>query len=112
MALDIVSLRAESDIVIFSDSLSVVRSLRVHCYHPIIRRLVHRIHDLQIIGKTIHVGWIPSYIVIERNELADVAAKVASGRPEEPILINYSDWRSVIRDAFISGDVEAEMGYV
>ena len=49
----------------------------------------------------IHIG-------IEGNELADVAAKAASGRPEEPILINYSDWRSVIRD----GDVEAEMGDV
>ena len=99
MALDIVSLRAESDIVKFSDFLSVVRSLHVHCYHPIIRRLMHRIHDLQIMGKTINICWIPSHIGTEGNELADVAAKAASGRPEEPFLINYSDWRSIISNA-------------
>ena len=34
IALDIVSLRAESDMVIFSDSLSVVRSLHVHVTIP------------------------------------------------------------------------------
>ena len=63
---------------------------------------MHRIHDLQIIGKTSNICWIPSLVGKEGNELADVAAKATSGRPEEPILINYSDWRNVIRNALVA----------
>ena len=33
--------------------------------------------------------------------MADVTAKAASGRPEEPIIIKYLDWPSVIRDAVV-----------
>ena len=101
MALDIVSLKAENNIVILTDSSSVVSNFHVHCYYPIISRLIHRILDLQITGKTINLCWIPSHIGIEGNELGHVAAKAGSGRREEPILINYSGWRGVIRDALV-----------
>ena len=67
-ALDIVSMIAESSNVIFCDSLSVVKSLRVHCYHPIIRRLIRRIHDLQITEKNISICWIPSHMGIQGND--------------------------------------------
>ena len=52
IALDI-PVKAENVNVIFSDSLSVVKSLHVHRYHPIIRRLIRRIHDLQVTAKSI-----------------------------------------------------------
>ena len=63
--------------MIFSDSLIVVGGFHVHCNNSSIRRLIHRIHDLQITGKTICLCWIPSHIGIEGNELADAAARAA-----------------------------------
>ena len=76
IALDIISTKVESEFVIFSGSLSVIRGLHVHCYNSSIRRLIHRIHNLQITGKTISLCWIPLHLGIEGNELAD--AKAAS----------------------------------
>ena len=100
IAPDIVSMKTES---------SIVKSLHVHCYHPIIRRLIHRIHDLQITGKTSSVCWIPSQLGIQGNDSADAAAKGALERPEEPIHINHSDWRSIIRNALAeSGNSDGE----
>ena len=99
IALDVISVKVENEFVIFSDSLSVVRGLHVHCYNSSIRRLMHRIYDLQIAGKTICICWTPSHIGIEGNEFADAAAKTASKRPEEPISISHNDWRSIIRCA-------------
>ena len=86
IALDMLSEKAEKNFVIFSDSLSVVKSLHVHCFQPMIRRLMHRIHDFQTVGKIISVCWVPSHVGIEGIELADTAAKSASGRPEELII--------------------------
>ena len=100
IALDILSEKIENHFVIFSDSLSVVKSLHVHCLQPMIRRLIHRIHDLQT-GKIISVCWVPSHVGIEGNELADTAAKSASERPEQPISINNTDCRSGIRNALV-----------
>ena len=77
IALDNVSIKAESSSAIFCDSLSVVKSLHVHCYHPIIRRLIHRIHDLRITGETISICWIPSHVGIQGNDSADATAKGA-----------------------------------
>ena len=62
--------------------------------YQIRRRLIHRIRDLQITGKTIIICWIPFHIGIQGNDSADAAAKGAS---EEPIPMNDSDWRNVIR---------------
>ena len=84
---------------IFVTPSSVVKSLHVHCYHPIIRRLIHRTHDLPITGKTISICWIPSHMGIKGNDSADAAAKGASERLEEQIPIYHSDWRSIIRNA-------------
>ena len=53
-------------------------------------------------GKTVCLCWIPSHIGIEGNELADAAAKAAAKRPEEPIFISHTDWRSIIRCALLS----------
>ena len=55
IALDILSEKTENNFVIFSDSLSVVKSLHVHCFQPMIRRLMQRIHDLQTVRKIISV---------------------------------------------------------
>ena len=74
-------------------------SLHVHCFQPMIRRLMHKIHDLQSVGKSISVCWVPSHVGIEGKELADTAAKLASVTPEQPIPINHTDFRSVIRSA-------------
>ena len=101
IVLDILSEKSQNNFVIFSDSLSVVKSLHVHCFQPMIRRLMHRIHDLQTMGKIISVCWVPSHVGIEGNELADTAAKSASERPEQPIPINHTDCQSGIRNVLV-----------
>ena len=95
IALDVISMKVENEFMIFSHSLSVVRGLQVHCYNSSIRRLIHRIYNLQMTGKTLCICWIPSHIGIEGNELADAAAKATSKRPEEPISTRNTDFRSI-----------------
>ena len=101
IALVVLSEKTENNFVIFSDSLSVVKSLHVHCFQPMIRRLMHRIHDLQTEGKIISVCLVPSHVGTEGNELSDTAAKSASERPEQPISINHTDCRRGIRNALV-----------
>ena len=50
-----------------------------------IRRLMHRIHDLQAVEKIISVCWVPSHVGTEGNELAGTAAKSTCETPEQPI---------------------------
>ena len=78
IAADIITIKVESEFVIFSDSQSIIRGLHVRCYNSTIRQLIHRIHDLQITGKTIRLCWVPLHLGIGGNELADTAAKAAS----------------------------------
>ena len=66
-----------------------------------IRGLMHGIYCLQAVGRIISVRCVPSHVCIEGNELADTAETLASERPEQPILINHSRYRSVIRNALV-----------
>ena len=87
--------------VIFSDSLSAIKSMNnPYNRHPIVRRLLHRFHDLKVRGKVVELCWIPSHVGIQGNEEVDHQAVIASTRPEENIGIYYKDYHRSIMEAF------------
>ena len=78
MALDYVMNNSlENKFVIFSDSLSVLKSLNhTSSKHPKIQNLIEKHHELSK-TKEILFCWLPSHIGIKGNEAADVKAKAS-----------------------------------
>lgn len=83
--------------IIFSDSLSVLKSLK-HLDHinPLIQQILKRYFDLSS-TKTIIFCWIPSHINIKGNEEADKEAKIAINQPAANIKIPFTDFKHHIR---------------
>ena len=80
--------------VIVSDSLSVLQSMTAtNISHPITRKLLHDVCTLSAVhGKEVSFLWAPGHVGIQGNEHADTAAKAAARRPEELILLPYTDF--------------------
>ena len=78
MALDYVMNNSlENKFVIFSDSLSVLKSLNhASSKNPKIQNLIEKHHELSK-TKEILFCWLPSHVGIEGNEAADVKAKAS-----------------------------------
>ena len=76
LALDAISESDDDYFIIFSDSLSVLLSIK-NCKldNPLVVKLLTKIDDLNRLARTIYFCWIPSHIGIRGNERADMAAK-------------------------------------
>ena len=89
LALDAITESDDDHFIIFSDSLSVLLSLKnKKMDNPLILKLFQKLHHLSCAHKTIHFCWIPSHIGIRGNEAADVAAKESLSQDCIPI---YTD---------------------
>ena len=77
IALNIITQTESTKFIIFSDSLSVLTSIKnQNLDNPLTMQLLNR---LEILSKTkeIELCWIPSYTGIKGNDQADSAAKTA-----------------------------------
>ena len=93
MAIRLITNEPGTRFVIFSDSLSVAKSmLNSRSTNPTIRYLIHEIDRIQSFDeKLIEICWIPSHIGIPGNTKADEKALLATRRTEELITIHYKD---------------------
>ena len=83
--------------VIFSDSLSVLVSLKNGIItNPVIQDLFYQFYELR--DRRITVCWIPSHVGIPGNELADRAAKEAISKQIKPSFIPCSDLKHPIQN--------------
>ena len=92
LALKFIDTVDNSKFIIFSDSLSVLQSLKNrNIRNPLIAKVLQK-HDDLVPPKLIVYCWIPSHIGIPGNELADKAAKQA-------LLLNISNTKVPYTDA-------------
>ena len=98
MASSIVENGVGRNYVIFTDSLSTLYSLTdKNTNNSISRRVQHRAHGI-LNTKHVELCWIPSHTGIDANAAADRAAKAATTRPYEVILLPYSDWYPSLKE--------------
>ena len=82
--------------IIFSDSLSVLLSLRNKKFqNPLIIKLFSRLDSMSN-RKEIIICWTPSHIGVRRNERADSAAKSALDLTPDKSTIPYTDLKPTI----------------
>jgi len=82
MALEIASTSVHEGTVIFSDSQAALKSIHspgCPSGQYILAQIVQAVDHLKRNGKTVELRWIPAHQGIEGNELADRAAKEATG---------------------------------
>ena len=69
--------QSEKQFIIYSDSLSVLKSLKdLHHRNPLIQQIFKKYYYLTV-SKEIVFCWLPSHVNIRGNELADLEAKSA-----------------------------------
>ena len=96
LALNIISKSKHKNFIIFSDSLSVLLSLRNKKFqNPLIIKLLSRL-DLMSKRKEIIICWTPSHIGVRGNERADSAAKSALDLTPDKSRIPYTDLKPTI----------------
>ena len=96
LALNIISRDRHYQFIIFSDSISVLTSLRNKKQeNPLIVKLLSRLDSMSSHEKII-LYWIPSHIGVRGNERADSAAKSALDLSPEVISIPYTDLKPTI----------------
>ena len=82
--------------IIYSDSLSVLKSLKnLHHRNPLIQQILKYYYLL--VSKDIIFCWLPSHCNIRGNELADLEAKSTLSLMITNFKIHYSDFKSNIR---------------
>ena len=86
----------EKQFIIYSDSLSVLRSLKnLDHRNPLIQQSFRKYNYLSSF-KEIVVSWLPSHTNIRGNELADLEAKSALSLSITNLKIPHSDFKSNI----------------
>lgn len=70
-----------NDIVIHTDSLANVQTLKHRQHIHILTNIYTTARRIQSYGKTIHINWIPNHAGIAGNEVADQTAKDALSLP-------------------------------
>ena len=89
--------QSEKQFIIYSDSLSVLKSLKhLQNWNPLIQQILKKYYYLSV-SKEIIFCWLPSHISIRGNELADLEAKSALSLVITTFKIPYSDFKSNIR---------------
>ena len=102
LALDAITESNDDHFIIFSDSLSVLLSLKnKKMDNPLILKLLQKLHNLSCAHKTVHFCWIPSHIGILGNEAADVAAKESLSKDIIASQVPYTDLKPHI-NSFIA----------
>ena len=88
--------------IIFSDSLSVLQSLRnKNLSNPLIQDLLLKHHSLSY-NKEILFCWLPSHVGIKGNEDADRAAKLSLNLNPVNINLPYTDFKPLINRYLLS----------
>ena len=102
LALDAITESDDDHFIIFSDSLSVLLSLKnKKMDNPLILKLLQKLHHLSCAHKTVHFCWIPSHIGIRGNEAVDVAAKESLSQDIIASQVPYTDLKPHI-NSFIA----------
>ena len=98
LALNIISKSNHKKFIIFSDSLSVLLSLRNKKFqNPLIIKLLSRLDSMSN-RKEIIICWTPSHIGVRGNERADSAAKSALDLTPDKSRIPYTDLKPTINN--------------
>lgn len=88
--------------IIFSDSLSVLQSLKnKRLTNPLIQNLLLK-HDLLSTAKDIIFCWLPSHVGISGNEEVDKAAKLSLNLQESKIKLPSTDLKPLINQFIYS----------
>ena len=97
MALDLISESRNNKFIIFSDSLSVLESLKNRKFdHPLIIRIICKLKNLSN-DNDIQICWVPSHTGISRNDQADKAARSTINlTTEKKFKIPYTDFKMKI----------------
>ena len=97
LALDFIAVcEISNNFIIFSDSLSVLKSLdHTSSKKPQIQKLLEKQHDLSIYNEIIYC-WIPSYIGIPGNENVDLKAKESLNLHPTNFPIQFSNFKPFI----------------
>ena len=99
MALDYIEEDNLSEVIIFSDSLSVLQSVNnSKIDNSVIQDLILRLHNMS--HKQNIFCWLPSHVGIRGNEKADKAAKSALSLQPSNLKIPYTDFKSAINKYF------------
>ena len=95
MALDYIKNANLSKVLIFSDSLSVLQSIK-NCKldNPLVQDILLRFHNMS--SKHIILCWLPSHTGIKGNEKADIAAKSELLLPPSNFELSYTDFKPII----------------
>ena len=102
LALNIISKNKHNKFIIFSDSLSVLTSLRnKKLENPLIVKLLSRLDSMPS-HKEIIMRWIPNHIGVGGNKRADLAAKLALDLSPDNIFIPYTDLKPQINKFFLT----------
>ena len=97
LALDLIAdCETSNEFVIFSDSLSVLKSLdHTSSKNPKIQKLLEKHHDLSEFNEIVYC-WIPSHIGIAGNESVDQKAKDSLNLHPTDFSIPYGNFKSFI----------------
>ena len=103
MALDYVRNNSlDNEVVIFSDSLSVLKSLnRTSSKNPKIQNLIEKHHELSK-TKEIIFCWLASHVGIKGNEAADVKAKASLDLEISNFKVPCTDFKPFINRYILS----------
>ena len=97
LALDLITSSSHRKHIIFSDSLSVLQSLRsTTSDNPLINELLLKYTNISN-DKDILFCWIPSHCGIRGNEKADRAAKTALSLPVSEMKLPHTDFKPQIQ---------------
>ena len=98
LALSYITQHTHDNFIIFSDSLSVLTTIKNHnSDNVLVQNLLLRLHTI-LRTKTVKLFWIPSHIGIKGNEKIDSLAKEALSLPAVNMQLPSSDFRPAIND--------------
>ena len=98
LALDLISTSSSKKFIIYSDTISVLQSLKyTKLENSLIVKIFNKLNSL-IQSKKVIFCWIPSHIGIQGNDKADSLAKAAiSMTPDKNIKTPYTDLKPKIK---------------